>query len=307
MITTLTTMALIIALTIAESCIIRNKLCPNVSIDWDSLERLCSYPVVIRRRYSVGDIGLDCEDDFDADGYPDAADICPRSSRASQTSFSSMVVLDRFLAPQRNPQLEFRSSGTEVEVTTNFGSTLVVGSDVFGGVDFRGSVYVNSIPNQQGHLGVVFSYQSKKKYFAFLWRKGNGQLNQARDEAGLELKLVDVNQAGSAKGDALNLFEDTSFGWKERTFYTWKLILRPRIGFIRMQVFQENINIFDSGNLFSSKLTGGRLGVYAFSRIGVTWGNLSARCRDSVEREIYDELPLHIQAKIGTEDSLCIS
>lgn len=267
----------------------------------------CSYSVVIRCHYSVGDIGTECVDDFDADGYPDAVDICPRNSKTSQTRFTSMVILDRFLAPRRHPQLEFRSSGTEIEVMTNFGSTLVVGRDVFGGVDFEGLVYVNSIASQRGHLGLVFSYQSNRKYFVVLWRKRSGKFNQARGEAGIELKLVDENSADSAKGDTLNLFEDRSFGWEEQTFYKWKVILRPRISFIRVQIFQENINIYDSGNLYSSQLTGGRLGVYAFSRIGVTWSNLSARCRDSVEREIYYELPFNIQSKIGTEDSSCIS
>nr|CAD7433587.1 unnamed protein product [Timema monikensis] len=67
-------------------------------------------------------------------------------------------------------------------------------------------------------------------------------------------------------------------GWKERVAYRWLLLHRPKIGLIRLRIFEGEHMVADSGNVFDSTLKGGRLGVFCFSQEMIIWSDLVYRC-----------------------------
>lgn len=67
-------------------------------------------------------------------------------------------------------------------------------------------------------------------------------------------------------------------GWREKTAYRWRLLHRPKIGLIRLKIYENNRLVADSGNVYDSTLKGGRLGVFCFSQEMIIWSNLIYRC-----------------------------
>jgi hypothetical protein len=67
-------------------------------------------------------------------------------------------------------------------------------------------------------------------------------------------------------------------GWKEKVAYRWLLLHRPKIGLIRLRIFEGEKMVADSGNVFDSSLKGGRLGVFCFSQEMIIWSDLVYRC-----------------------------
>lgn len=72
-------------------------------------------------------------------------------------------------------------------------------------------------------------------------------------------------------------------GWTPKTAYRWKLLHRPQIGLIRLQIYQGKTLQADSGNIYNTELRGGRLGVFCFSQREIVWSNLVYRCRSKAE------------------------
>lgn len=67
-------------------------------------------------------------------------------------------------------------------------------------------------------------------------------------------------------------------GWKEKVAYRWLLLHRPRIGLIRLRIFEGENMVADSGNIYDSTLKGGKLGVFCFSQEMIIWSDLVYRC-----------------------------
>jgi syndecan 4 len=67
-------------------------------------------------------------------------------------------------------------------------------------------------------------------------------------------------------------------GWKEKVAYRWLLLHRPKIGLIRLRIFEGESMVADSGNIYDSSLKGGRLGVFCFSQEMIIWSDLVYRC-----------------------------
>ena len=60
--------------------------------------------------------------------------------------------------------------------------------------------------------------------------------------------------------------------------YRFKLLHRPMTGLIRLQLWEGETKIADSGDIFDNgpeSLRGGRLGVYCDSQEQITWSALS--------------------------------
>lgn len=51
-----------------------------------------------------------------------------------------------------------------------FGDSL--GSDAYGGVDYSGTWFVNSVTGHD-YIGFVFGYQNNRKFYLVLWRYEN--------------------------------------------------------------------------------------------------------------------------------------
>ena len=72
----------------------------------------------------------------------------------------------------------------------------------------------------------------------------------------------------------------TAGGWKDGVSYRFRLTHRPRLGMIRLELWEGGKLIADSGQITDDgpdSLRGGRLGVYCDSQEQITWVALSYR------------------------------
>ena len=93
---------------------------------------------------------------------------------------------------------------------------------------------------------------------------------------------ADPVQAGQLVKTSTNFGKNSwvSGGWKEGHSYRFKLIHRPKVGLIRLQLWEGDTKIADSGDILDDgpeSLRGGRLGVYCDSQEQITWSALSYR------------------------------
>ena len=98
----------------------------------------------------------------------------------------------------------------------------------------------------------------------------------------LTVKFLFTNQEyhlGSKKGKKANCFEPKQnaqfffslFFTFIFNFSRWLLLHRPKIGLMRLRIFEGENMVADSGNIFDGTLKGGRLGVFCFSQEMIIW------------------------------------
>ncbi|XP_037910379.1 cartilage oligomeric matrix protein isoform X2 [Hermetia illucens] len=262
----------------------------------------------------VGDI---CEDDYDLDQVPNYLDNCPNNSKIFSTDFRTYqtVVLDPEGDSQIDPNWVIYNKGAEIVQTMNSDPGLAVGYDSFGGVDFEGTFFVDTEIDDD-YVGFIFSYQNNHKFYAVMWKKNIQTYWQATPfrasaEPGIQLKLIDsvtgpgqmlrnsLWHTGDTRDQVKLLWKDPrNVGWKERTAYRWLLLHRPKIGLIRLRIFEGENMVADSGNIFDNTLKGGRLGVFCFSQEMIIWSDLVYRCNDNVPETIYNELPPKLRKEV---------
>lgn len=94
---------------------------------------------------------------------------------------------------------------------------------------------------------------------------------------------------GDTKDQVKLLWKDPrNVGWKERTAYRWLLLHRPKIGLIRLRIFDGENMVADSGNIYDNTLKGGRLGVFCFSQEMIIWSDLVYRCNGKQFLSIFE-------------------
>lgn len=258
-----------------------------------------------------------CADDWDLDSIPNYLDNCPNNSKIFSTDFRTYqtVVLDPEGDSQIDPNWVIYNKGAEIVQTQNSDPGLAVGYDAFGGVDFEGTFFVDTEIDDD-YVGFIFSYQSNRRFYAVMWKKNIQTYWQATPfrasaEPGIQLKLIDSNtgpgqmlrnslwHTGDTNNQVKLLWKDPdNEGWKERTAYRWLLLHRPKIGLIRLRIFNGENLVSDSGNIFDNTLKGGRLGVFCFSQEMIIWSDLVYRCNDNVPETIYRELPAKLQQQV---------
>jgi len=266
-----------------------------------------------------GDI---CDDDADGDNIVDFADNCPNNSKIYATDFRTYqtVVLDPHGDSQIDPNWVIYNKGAEIVQTMNSDPGLAVGFHRFGGVDFEGTFFVDTEIDDD-YVGFIFSYQDNNQFYTVMWKKNTQTYWQATPfravaEPGIQLKLVQSEtgpgqmmrnslwHTGDTDRQVKLLWKDPrNVGWREKVAYRWLLLHRPKIGLIRLRIFEGDKMVADSGNVFDGSLKGGRLGVFCFSQEMIIWSDLVYRCNDHVPEAVYHELPKRIQDQVEIDTS----
>ncbi|XP_069980586.1 cartilage oligomeric matrix protein isoform X3 [Penaeus vannamei] len=263
-----------------------------------------------------------CDGDQDNDKVIDFQDNCPNNSKIYATDFRTYqtVVLDPEGDSQIDPNWVIYNKGAEIVQTMNSDPGLAVGFHRFGGVDFEGTFFVDTEIDDD-YVGFIFSYQDNGNFYTVMWKKNTQTYWQATPfravaEPGIQLKLVESStgpgqmmrnslwHTGDTEDQVKLLWKDPrNVGWKERTAYRWLLLHRPKIGLIRLRIFEGENMVADSGNIFDSQLKGGRLGVFCFSQEMIIWSDLVYRCNDHVPESIYNQLSPELQRLVDIDVS----
>lgn len=261
-----------------------------------------------------------CFNDDDGDKVINELDNCPNNSRIYRTDFRNYMTvrLDPEGDSQQDPNWVINNQGAEILQTLNSDPGLAVGHESFGGVDFEGTLFVDTQIDDD-YAGFIFGYQSNKRFYVVMWKKSTQTYWQtspfrAVAEPGIQLKLVNSKTGpGKTLRNALWNTESTpdqvtllwkdprNVGWREKAAYRWRLLHRPKIGLIRLKIYENNRLVADSGNVYDSTLKGGRLGVFCFSQEMIIWSNLIYRCNDKIPANIVAELPNRLRSNLDVD------
>ena len=153
----------------------------------------------------------------------------------SKTDFTNLetIALDPHGTSQTDPKWEVSNNGTEVKQSLNSDPGLAIGQDNLEGVDFEGTLFVNTLSDDD-YLGFVFSYQSSSKFYVVMWKKERQTYWDyspftAVAKAGIQIKLVDSIEgpgewlrnamwhSGNTKDHVKLLWQDPNQrGWKSK-------------------------------------------------------------------------------------------
>ena len=209
---------------------------------------------------------MGCDFDRDADGSPDYRDICPDNPLINEPDFKGYetVLLDPHGSAQLDPYWVVLNNGKELIQSVNADPGLAIGKHNLQGVDYSGTVYINT-DTDDDYVGFVFSYQNPSRFYAVMWKQESQTYwwpspFRSVAKAGLVIKVVDSKTGpGPALRNALWHGKDTpgqvqilwqdeeAQGWEDFTAYRWKLQHRPEVGFIQVQIFNGDREIVNSG------------------------------------------------------------
>lgn len=239
-----------------------------------------------------------CEYDEDSDGVSNDMDVCPNNKFITNTDFRKYQIVN--LAPTKydEPNWVIKANGSEILQTRNSDPAIVIGTENFNGLDYVGTMYVED-QSDDDFIGVLFGYQSNKKFYLVSWKKAPQFYFDVQGDAGVEIKLIDSKTGvGKVLGQALWKSTDTKdqvkilwkdplkMGWKSKVSYRWHLVHRPKIGLIRLKLYEGNNLILDTKNITDHTLKGGRIGTYCYSQELISWSNLEYRCNENLPQDV---------------------
>ncbi|XP_047500699.1 cartilage oligomeric matrix protein-like [Penaeus chinensis] len=258
-------------------------------------------------------IGDDCEGDYDKDGVPDGGDNCPKNAQVFTTEFKRVMVVP-LEEPYHTPNWYFLPGRTGFYQREEAETSAAIGDVSLGSVDFEGTFTIESTDDD--FVGFAFSFQDNRKFYMVNFKQDAQQLaTPAVSDQGLHLKLVDsatgpggndlqyaIYNTASVANQVTLLWQDASVTWRPNTFYHWKVIHRPKIGLLRLTMYENGKFLSDSGNIYDSRLKGGRLGALSNSQRRILWVYMKYSCNEKVPQAVYNDLPPALQAQVEIDD-----
>jgi len=234
-----------------------------------------------------------CFRNYDGDSVPDEFDTCPRNAKIDTTDFRAIhpIAMGENTWGQPAPQWEFRNEGKEILQKTNSAPGIAIGSTQMAGMDFEGTFYVG--PHElldNDFIGFIFSFQDSSNFYLVMsarddrdlvncqgpCHQGNWQIKRVGSTTGpyLGTILSDAIRKQYTVVDETEVLwqadKQAAGGWREGHSYRFHLVHRPKIGLIRLKLWEGAQLIADSGNIIDDgpgSLKGGRLGVYCDSQV----------------------------------------
>lgn len=243
----------------------------------------------------VGDV---CVGDTDSDFTFDYQDDYPVNRFLNQTDFSlyQEVILDGAGKAQVPPKWNVFNEGREIVQTVNGNPGLLISYTKFGRVDYGGTFFISDNTDDD-FAGIVFGYQSNRKFYVCSWKKITQSYNvkdgspypRSVARKGINLMAIESHTGPGVSlrdalwetGNTINqshvLWYDPKPQWITNVAYRWRLLHDPDSGRICVRWYQGNKLFSDSGNLIDKRYRGGRLGMYVFSQKKVRYSALVAR------------------------------
>ncbi|CAG2227703.1 THBS2S [Mytilus edulis] len=254
----------------------------------------------------IGDV---CDPDLDGDGINNSDDNCPYLKNPLQTDVNGMYTLEA--SDQVGDDCVVDSDGDGIDDRDQVGDNCVVDSDgdgiddseqTYGSMKYSGTVYV---PSDKGdnYIGIVFGYVNNRKFYLLSWKPTNYNFETTTFQTGvkgLNLKVVNSNTGpGQTLAYALwhssttvnqdtVLWQDGNMTrWSNYTSYKWFLWHYTDLNKIRFQLYDVDSLLADSGDIYDTSITGGRVGVYQFGQESVLWSDLKVQCIPRDNKALY--------------------
>ncbi|XP_066021545.1 LOW QUALITY PROTEIN: cartilage oligomeric matrix protein [Pocillopora verrucosa] len=251
----------------------------------------------------------------DGDAFGDACDNCPFTPNSNQNDkdndgWGDACDVDRDYddderwAPtkQERPSGTVNKKGNEIQQAVNSIATMLIGKQIFRDVEYSGTFFVNT-ESDDDIIGIVFGYQSPKKFFVASWKQKRQIYWDTRPIRATAESAVNIKKINSISGPSRMmrnvlwhtgnvsnevslsavLFEDqqNGHGWHDKTAYRWQLVYMPSKSTMRLKIWRKyNKLMMDSGVIKDPDIRGGKLGVMCFSQEKIIWSAISTRCLD---------------------------
>ncbi|XP_071121965.1 uncharacterized protein [Mytilus edulis] len=242
-------------------------------------------------------IGDNCVVDSDGDGVDDSNDTCPHNPSISSTSFLNYFVVDLYPGYSTTAAHWWvKGAGREIyQLADTNGPSMLIGSQSYSSIRYSGTIYVRSDIGDN-YVGIVFGYNSNRKFYLVSWKTKNYNFDLKTYQAGIKginIKVIDSNTGpgidlayglwhSSSKENQTTVLwhDDNMLQWSNYTSYKWFLTHNSDLGKIRFQLYDLTSVLADSGDIYDTRITGGRVGVYQFGQQMSLFSNINLHCID---------------------------
>lgn len=250
-------------------------------------------------------IGDACANDFDNDGIVNQYDTCPKFANINKTSFKDYILVDLSgKSDQPQPRWRLTNKGRDIEqVQKTSRPSMLIGNQRYGEISYSGVMFVNEINVTGDYIGLVFGYQSNKKFYLLLWRHNNDNYLHNTYKAGIkgiQIKLINSTtgpsdfltnalwHSGDTQDQVRLLWHDPQMQpWLHKTSYKFEIKFKPSLGRMRVIVYQGVEKFVDSGYIYDTSITGGKAGVLTFGQNNVVWSNLLINCQERINEALF--------------------